>query len=220
MSYGLKTALALLSAALLLGIVVAVFWYQDLRYALPTPRPENLEPVPAGAVVPLDRVLPALHSSPAGESRLLLLHFFNPGCPCSRFNTDHIRGMYQRYRDRVRFVAVVETEADADAAERERTVETASGRFGGMEAVADPGGRAAAACEVYSTPQAVILRPSGELLFRGNYNVSRFCTDRATAFARIALDALLAGQKLPDFPPTATTAYGCELPTAPSESND
>lgn len=219
MAYGLKLALTLLCALLLLGVVCTVFWYQDLRYSLPTPRPESLAPVPMGAVVPLDRVLPALHSS-QGETRLLFLHFFNPGCPCSRFNTDHIRGLYQRYREQVRFVAVVETDEDADASERERIIRAAARRFGGMEAVADPGGNAAAACEVYSTPQAVILRPSGELLFRGNYNVSRYCTERATAFARLALEALLTGHKVPDFPPAATIAYGCELPTSPAESHD
>ena len=49
---------------------------------------------------------------------------------------------------------------------------------------------------------------------RGNYNASRYCTDRATEYARIALELLLGSNDAPV--PAETPAYGCELPSAPS----
>src|SRR5262249_46492721 len=41
---------------------------------------------------------------------------------------------------------------------------------------------------VYSTPQAVLLDAKSHIVFRGNYNVSRYCTDPRTEFVRIALE--------------------------------
>ena len=70
----------------------------------------------------------------------------------------------------------------------------------------------AAACGVYATPQAAIITPDGRLFYRGNYNLSRYCTDRSTNFAEQALGALLDGKNPPDFGKNATRAYGCELP--------
>ncbi len=216
--YGIKVALTLLSALFLLGVIGVAFWYQDLRYSLPTPKPENLASVPVGSVVQVDPLLPDLSSPLPIDNRLLLLHFFNPDCPCSRFNVEHIRSLHKQYRDQVRFVAVIQTDSDLTPAEAREKAEAASRKLGGMEAVTDLDGRIAATCGVYSTPQAVVLASTRELLFRGNYNISRYCTDQKTEFARLALDGLLEGNGLPVLPTIATTAYGCELPTAPEET--
>jgi hypothetical protein len=68
----------------------------------------------------------------------------------------------------------------------------------------------AASCGVYSTPQAVILSPGKQLFFRGNYNSSRYCTNKKSEYARQALDNLL--HNLPVVHnPSAITAYGCRL---------
>lgn len=70
----------------------------------------------------------------------------------------------------------------------------------------------AAACGVYSTPQAVILDADGRLFYRGNYNRSRYCSDEKTGFARQALDTLLQHRFTLDLSPLAYKAYGCQLP--------
>ncbi|RYD71804.1 MAG: AhpC/TSA family protein [Verrucomicrobiaceae bacterium] len=207
MSRRIKVALTLLSALLLLSVIGMAFWYQDLRYSLPTPQPEHYTAVPSGAAIPPTPLLPAT------DKRLLFLHFFNPDCPCSRFNVDHVRSLYLQYREQVQFLAVVQTDSDATPEEMQTSAAEASSQLLGMEAIIDRDGHIATACGVYSTPQAVVLSPGRELLFRGNYNVSRFCSDKKTAFARVALEALLEGKSLPQFPPVATTAYGCQLPT-------
>lgn len=197
-----RTVVVLAIAALAMATTAVRFWHDDLRYSLPTPEPRGLAIVPLGSRLDLPATLPA-H---IGRGRPVLLHFFNAECPCSRFNLDHLRTLLRDHREAVDFVAVLQADSPAAAAAGFPAAEL------GMPAVFDPDGRIAAACGVYSTPQAVVIAGDGTLWFRGNYNLSRFCTDRASAFADQALVALRDGTALPPMPDVATTAYGCELP--------
>ena len=54
-----KPILAAGCTALLLTLVIAVFWYQDWQYSLPTPRPETLKQPALGMVMSVAEVLPA-----------------------------------------------------------------------------------------------------------------------------------------------------------------
>ena len=80
-----------------------------------------------------------------------------------------------------------------------------------MEAILDADGSLGRALGVYSTPQAVILNGDGTLFFRGNYNLSRYCADAKTEYARLALEHALAHTPY-TAPEGANIAYGCELP--------
>jgi hypothetical protein len=176
-----------------------VYWQQELQYALPTPRPVDLQQIPRGAVQPLPAILTCRVALAA--DRPVLLHFYNPDCPCSRFNRDHVQALQLRYGDRVQFVEVVEADS-ADA--------PASGT--GAPAVSDRDGAIARACGVYSTPQALLLDADRRVAFRGNFNVNRFCDAQATQFVRQAIDALLHATAAP-LDPRAQEAYGCPLPS-------
>lgn len=199
----LRIALAAAGSLLLLGAAVGVLWWQDWRYSLPTPRPADLVQVAVGTRLGIRDLSQVAGLHPG---RPILLHFFNPRCPCSRFNLDHIRALQQQWSSRVDFVAVVQGVPRKDT---DRALE----RLGlTMNAIADPDGRIAGECGVYSSPQAVVLDPQGRLYFRGNYNAGRYCTDASTEFARMALDSLSAGAPAPNFP-GAGIAYGCELPS-------
>ena len=135
-----------------------------------------------------------------------LLNFYNPDCPCSRFNLDHVRALLHRYGTRLRCITIIEM---PDSAETKQ-------EFGSLhlsgDCVTDTDGHIAAACGVYSTPQAVILDAAGRLIYRGNYNSGRYCTEPQSEYARLALDALLAHAPLTHFPDNAIRAYGCALP--------
>lgn len=186
-------AIALVVFASMFSAIGAAFWYQDWQYSLPTPKPAGLTQPSIG--VPLD----------AKQAKPKLLHFYNPDCPCSQFNTGHLRELVEKYGGRVEFQAVLQTDR-ADARERWQKLGIP------MAAELDGDRRIAEKYGVYSTPQAVLVNAQGRLYFRGNYNLSRYCTDRNTEFARIALDSLIAGQALPKMNAAATTAYGCPLP--------
>lgn len=183
------------------GAIASLFWWQDLQYSRPTPVPGDWVQVSPGASV---RLPEALASLTRGTGRPVLLHFFNPACPCSRFNVEHVRDLARAYQDRVTIVAVLVQDAPHVLEQAYRTLDLDIPFY-----VDD--GRAAASVGAYSTPQAAILDRAGRLFYRGNYNVSRYCRDRETQFARLALEAALAGRPPGPMPAAATTAYGCPL---------
>jgi len=199
-----KISLLLCCEALFCGVVAAAFWYQDLRYSLPTPAPVDLKQPSLGKTPALVGSLATLLERDDGSP--CLLHFFNPACPCSQFNVDHLQQLVARFGERVRFVAVLEGE-DAEA-----SLAAFSKLDLGVAAAPDVNGQIAASLGVYSTPQAIVLDRDGRLVFRGNYNASRYCVDRETEFARLAIECCLTGATPPQWPAAATVAQGCELP--------
>jgi hypothetical protein len=187
-----------------LGAIGWVFWQQDLRYSRPTPRPANWHRIAAGALVALPAPIEALRAAHPG--RPILLHFFNPDCPCSRFNVDHVRALETRFGREVVFVAVL-AEGDPTAMRRAyRSLPL------DLPSYVDADHRLADAVGVYSTPQAAVLDKDGRLYYQGNYNATRYCRDRQTEFARLALESVIGGLPPPRPTPAADTAYGCPLP--------
>jgi hypothetical protein len=136
---------------------------------------------------------------PVGEpGKLTLLCFAQPDCPCTRFNQDHLEALANEFGSKVKIVEVVEA-ADAGGLRSPGTIEL------------DPSGFIAKQCGVYSTPQAVILGPNGQILYRGNFNAGRYCANSATEFVRIALEALVSNQPVPIMPQSALVPYGCAI---------
>ncbi|MFT3926817.1 MAG: hypothetical protein QM778_30005 [Myxococcales bacterium] len=189
-----------------LSCAAFTLWREDLRYSLPTPRPPDLKLMPLGAIVPLADWLGS--SAVVSGERPRLLHFFNPACSCSRFNLTHLRELRDHFRGKVDFLAVVQSvDSNQELAARLASLDLE------MPHVVDRDGRIAREAGIYSTPQALLLDRHARILYRGNYNLSRYCTDPRTEFVRIAIERELSAQpiSLPQ-----TLAYGCELPGAAS----
>ncbi len=202
-----KSALAGAYAFAACGLIACAFWHQDWRYRAPTPLPAG-RVVAARRDVLAARVMEAAGLAASARPQPLFLHFFNPQCPCSRFNLDHVRKLIRAYGAHVRFVAVLQGDDDESALrESWRKLQV------NAECAIDDDGRIAAACGVYATPQAVLLDADGELYFRGNYNTTRYCDDPRTQYARLALEALRAGQSTFATAPDSAVAYGCALPS-------
>ena len=183
------------------SIIVIIFWNQELKYSLPTPVPSGYQAVVPGTSVEasFDRV----------KHQASFLHFYNPDCPCSRFNARHLKSLIRSYGDSVQVVIVVERAADLVKAKAE---------FGdNLSYLIDDDKLIARQCGVYSTPQAAIIDDGGRLFFRGNYNKTRYCTQKATNFAELALIAMLNHQPAPVFGLLSSQSYGCSLPGAEEE---
>ncbi len=191
------TTVALLGAAI---SIVYTFWRQDVKDRLPTPVPRDYKYIPVGSRVELENLIP-------NADMPTLIHFYNPKCPCSRFNLDHLNELKTKFAGKIRFFAVLQTSDTVDAEKK------FSKKCANVPTYIDYTGAVADSFGVYSTPQAVVLDAEEKIYFRGNYNVSRYCTTRETQFVRIAIESLLAGKPLPEFPAAATVAYGCELPS-------
>lgn len=188
----------IIGAALVLIACVSgiglLFWKNELKYQLPTPKPANYIQVSTGHAV----TLPQSFSSDASY----FLHFYNPDCPCSRFNARHLKSLIRSYKDSVQIVVVLAVQEDLTKAKKE---------FGeDLTYFVDSDNSLTKACGVYSTPQAAIIDQQGRLFYRGNYNASRYCTTRATNFAELSLIALLNNQPPPSFGLVSSQSYGCE----------
>lgn len=183
---------------LLLGAIVAYFWYNEWIYKLPTPVPENYQVVKTGTVINV----PA--TSGCRPHKPVFLHFYNPDCPCSRFNMPHFKSLVNQFGNDIQFVIVPVTHKKMTAQEIQQKFDL------DVPVLFDT--TLAQACGVYSTPQAVLLDADRQLQYRGNYNRSRYCTDRKTEYARMAINKLLHNNAAVIFDQFALKAYGCQLP--------
>jgi thioredoxin-related protein len=185
--------------SVLMIIIGSIFWFNQLVYSLPTPVPLAYVAVKTGTRINLDSRLTFANNKP------VFLHFFNPDCPCSRFNISHFKKLVIEYGSKANFAVVI-------MSDKPYTEKDIQERFDlKIPVVKDE--RIAESCGVYSTPQAVLLDGDKTLFFRGNYNKSRYCTDEKTSYAKLALDDLLASKKITKMDPLALIAYGCKLPT-------
>ena len=197
----MKKRSAISVLALVFFFISALFWYNEWRYSLPTPVPATYHAITTGTYVDLPE---ATFSFPS--SKPLFLHFFNPDCPCSKFNVPHFKSLVAAYADKINFAVIVMTK------DKSCTADQVKKRYGlTVPVLLDAA--LASACGVYSTPQAVLLDNGHTLYYRGNYNKSRYCTDGKSNYAQMAIDSLLAFHEHPVFNRQALTAYGCTLPT-------
>lgn len=199
----MKNRLAIAWLILLSGGIAFIFWQYQWKYSLPTPVPEGYHAVARGTLVQLPASAQALRTR---NGKPLFLHFFNPDCPCSRFNMPQFKALVDQYGDKIDFAIVVMGPKAFTAA----AIQNKFNLPHPLPVLQDSA--VAAACGVYSTPQAVLIDARGQLYFRGNYNRSRYCTDERTSFAKQALDGLLQGNYSLIFSPLALQAYGCQLP--------
>lgn len=194
----MKKWIVIIWLMILLSAVGVLFWYNEWVYQLPTPVPKNYKAVSQGKFIKLSGPLNSYHSKP------LFLHFFNPECPCSRFNIKTFRSLVKQYGSEVDFVVIV-------MSKKTFTVEAIQDKFNlNIPVLSDT--TIATTCGVYSTPQAVLLDAQHKLYYRGNYNSSRYCTDEKTSYAKIAIKGLLHDNAKMLFDQLALRAYGCQLP--------
>lgn len=184
----------------ILGGISYIFWTTDLQYQLPTPVPVDYRVVSKGSLINI-----------AGKFRVqsgkpMFIHFFNPDCPCSRFNIDHFKSLVRKYGGKVNF-AIVVLNKNGNCSEKE-----IQDKFD-LDLPVSFDRSIADVCGVYSTPQAVLIDNQGRLYYRGNYNKSRYCTDTRTNYAQMAIDTLLRNCPSPELDKSAYISYGCQLPT-------
>ncbi|MFT3711118.1 MAG: hypothetical protein QM817_26110 [Archangium sp.] len=185
---------AVVTTACCLAGIALCFWWFDWRVSAPTPVPPGHVALQTGARVVLPPALAAL----AVDDAPVLVHFYNPDCPCSRFNKEQLLELHAKWGTKVRFIVVAET--------TKPHVDSPLGNDAPL--LLDPESELADALAVYSTPQAVLLGADRSLVYAGNYNTSRYCTDPHTEFVRLALERLAE-----DGPPLAQLpAWGCQLP--------
>lgn len=194
----MKKFLVMLWLTTLLSAVGALFWYNEWKYHLPTPIPAGYKAIGRGTPI-------AIHwPTGTNSSKPLFLHFFNPDCPCSRFNIATLQSIVRRYSSQVNFAVVVMNNDRYTSREIQDKL--------GLKTPILFDQSIAKVCGVYSTPQVVLIDTEHRLYYRGNYNRSRYCTDEQTNYAKIALNGLLHEHRTVQFDQLALRSYGCSLP--------
>lgn len=194
-SFKSKIWFSCLLIVFIIGCVSFLFWSQEIKYQLPTPKPTGFKSVPTLSHISLgDNVIQQ-------SAKPVLLHFFNPECPCSKFNSKHVNELIKKFRNQVKFVIVIPNIAGK---------ELVSKYFSDtLQLVVDADKKLATQCGVYATPNAVILTATNQLWYNGNYNKSRYCTTPNSNYAENALIALLTHQN--NYKHAASTTYGCSI---------
>ena len=99
----LKKLLLILCLFVISLLIGAIFWQQEIKYQMPTPVPPNYSPAALGEKINLNNELPL------SESKPIFIHFFNPDCPCSKFNLGEFNKILLKYKDRVDFYIIAST---------------------------------------------------------------------------------------------------------------
>ena len=185
--------------AIIFIVIGLLFWYNEWKFSLPTPIPAAYHSVKIGEHINLPADFNKKNNGP------VFLHFFNPDCPCSKFNVPHFNALAKAFGSQIDFAVVVFTK------DKTYTADAIREKFGITTSILFDTSLAAK-CGVYSTPQAVLIDNNQRLYYRGNYNRNRYCADEKSNYARMAIDSLLSNKHQPDFNPFALTAYGCPLP--------
>src|SRR5262245_27652996 len=95
-----KAAVITFLGIVVLGIAM-LFWRNEWIYNLPTPVPKHYAAVHMGEKIGIAEMASFDNSKPQ------FLHFFNPSCPCSRFNMPHFKELVKEYGSKVNFAIVV-----------------------------------------------------------------------------------------------------------------
>ncbi len=99
----MRNWLAISCLVLIFSFVALLFWYNEWRYSLPTPVPEKYQAVSTKEHIDIGGKFKPKKAGP------VFLHFFNPDCPCSRFNMAHFKLLVDEYGEKINFGVVVMT---------------------------------------------------------------------------------------------------------------
>ena len=145
-----------------------------------------------------------------GHFQATVLLFVATDCPNSNTYSPVLARLYREYSPRVQFLGVYSDPADNAAAVEKHDSDYQIP----YPALLDPNHKLALATGARSTPEAVILSPSGQVLYRGrvddrfvDYGKTRFRPSREDL--REALDQVLSGQPVKT---PVTKVLGCAIP--------
>lgn len=193
-----KLPLVLSLLAVILFSISWLFWSQEVQYWIPTEIPKDYVDVPSGSSVSLDFI--------KKNQKHKVLHFYNPNCPCSKFNFTSFKKILKDHHQKFDFYLIVQDTEEGISSNVYEELEKYN-----AEIITDKNKEIANSCGVYSTPQMAILDQNNTLYYKGNYNKARYCTSPNSDYAAMAIDSLFSGVQQPSFPAFAKQAYGCSL---------
>jgi peroxiredoxin len=147
-----------------------------------------------------------VHTLEEYSGKILVLEFWSFKCPVALAYNDRLAALELKYRDRGVRVLAVASNKNESASEIKRNAENLKLSF---PVVLDPDGAIAYRTGANHTPSVVILDGTGRIRYRGAIDNNKRAGERGRVpYAEQALEALLAGQPLPQ---PETQASGCGI---------
>lgn len=141
------------------------------------------------------------HSLSTADAKATVIHYWDPACPCNRFNEAHVKQLMQHYgREGVRFVIVAVSHLKT--AKQIFVDPAVVGFIDGLPERSQPP----------SSPAVAIMDRRGELAYFGPYSVGAVCSVGKGNFVEKTLDKVLRGVN-PRFWNTLAVGCFCPWPT-------
>lgn len=132
-----------------------------------------------------------------------LLHFWQPGCSCNRFNQSHVKTIAEKYWPQ-HFELITISRPHADYSDQQ-LAEMAKAQFG-SKLIIDHLGLLTGKSRIPAAPAAAVISDKGRLAYFGPYSDSTFCGVGGTAFVERVADLLVQGEQ-PSL--INTMVFGC-----------
>jgi hypothetical protein len=168
-------------------IMAFAFWWFELRWY------QQVDFQYSDALFDSSQMLDEQIAGNSDQSAAIVVHYYDPKCPCTRFNNEHVLELITTYQAKgVHFMVKVPDEA----AKR-----SAQGVFGDVEVQVISASSAPSA-----SPAALVVDAQGLPVYVGPYSPGAVCTSKSGDFVGLALDDMLSGK---DFKQTVNLANGC-----------
>jgi hypothetical protein len=182
-------------ALVLWSIVLALGWVAAVKYAN-TP----------GAREEATRLWPESSPVPLSQSRLTLLLFAHPRCPCTRATMAELAELVARCGDRLEAHVVFRVDPELDGQAESLELWTQAARIPGVQIHRDPMGEAALLFGAHTSGHVSVFDPAGRLLFSGGITPARGHAGPNSGF-----DSIAALATAPETAAAPTPVFGCSL---------
>jgi hypothetical protein len=189
-----------------LASTAAGFWWftmKDLRHFAPEPvlGKQRFDTIAMSSGLEAALQAQWQHQPSEGSAQATVLHFWDPGCACSRFNETHVRQLSASYAELgVRFLVVDRRDARARPQLQPRDA------FGPAVTPYTAPSTTIDDLSVPASPAAAVFDRDGRLAYFGPYSEGAACLAGNGDFVEQVLDKLLAGERPQQI---NTAAFGC-----------
>jgi len=127
----------------------------------------------------------------SAPDKAYLLHFWQPGCSCNRFNQAHVNEIATKYRNK-NFQLVTIASPHPDYSDQQ-LIQMAKEEFA-SHVIIDQQQLLRGRARIPAAPAAAVIDKKGNLAYFGPYSDSTFCGLGGTAFVERVADLLMQGE--------------------------
>lgn len=179
-----------LVAAWLAAMAYAFWWFlvRDLRPFYQQPQEQYALFESAEMASHLSSFLQQEGDLERSGGQVVVVHFWDPDCLCSRFNNSHVRSLIDDFGNRgVKFLIVLSSTSE----QRERVWQKGRELFPSATLISSR--TLALTTSIPASPSTAIIDSQGRLAYFGPYSLGGLCLSSDDGFVETILSTLLAG---------------------------